>query len=43
MLDRGGEEAAVVGRPTVFVSHAWRYSFLETIDSLLERCVGIDP
>lgn len=35
-LARGGAQAAeMVGTPTIFLSHAWRYTLLAVVDSLL--------
>mmetsp|Transcript_27418 Transcript_27418/g.71983 ORF Transcript_27418/g.71983 Transcript_27418/m.71983 type:complete len:772 (-) Transcript_27418:76-2391(-) len=37
MLLRTGRGPGNVGKPTVFLSHAWRYSFVATVDALIER------
>ena len=42
MLAKRGDGDGMVGRPTVFLSHAWRYVFKELVDGLLERFEG-DP
>lgn len=34
LRSRGGIEAADVGVPTVFLSHAWRYSFTNLVDAV---------
>ena len=43
LLDRGGEEASHVGPPTIFLSHAWRNSFLDLVDTLLVGCPHPTP
>ncbi len=34
LRSRGGSEAADVGVPTMFLSHAWRYSFANLVDAV---------
>ena len=32
-----GEDVGLVGRPTVFLSHAWRYAFRDVVQAVVER------
>ena len=41
MLVRRGDGEGVVGRPTLFLSHAWRYKFADLVDALDEHLAGL--
>ena len=41
MLVARGEGEGAVGRPTLFLSHAWRYRFADLVDALDEHLAGL--